>query len=187
MLKLLKEVLKVGEATLPYPFAPVEVQPGFRGKPHHDPQKCIACAACAIACPPNALSMTTDLDQGLQTWTLFVGRCIYCARCEEVCPTGAIQLSPDFELAVMNKADLYEQADYQIAECAACGIPFAPAKEIAYMLERLAHSAAAPELQQTRELLHLCPECKRKHDLVRLARVYAEQLPLPPTPEKEEA
>ena len=61
MLKLIKEVLRVGDATLPYPFAPMEMMPGFRGKPVHDPQLCIACAACAIACPPNALSMATDL------------------------------------------------------------------------------------------------------------------------------
>ena len=31
--KLLKEVLKVGEATVLYPFVPAEVSPGFRGKP----------------------------------------------------------------------------------------------------------------------------------------------------------
>lgn len=178
MLKLLREVLKVGEATLPYPFAPVEVQPGFRGKPHHDPEKCIACGACAIACPPNALSMITDLDQGLQTWMLFVGRCIYCARCEEVCPTGALQLSPDFELAVMNKADLYDQADYQIATCPQCGLPYAPAKEITYMIERLEHSTASQELETTRILLHFCPDCKRKHDIPKLVRLYAQYAPV---------
>lgn len=178
MLKLLREVFKVGEATIAYPFAPVEVQPGFRGKPHHDPEKCIACGACAIACPPNALSMTTDLDQGVQTWTLFVGRCIYCARCEEVCPTGAIQLSPDFELAVMNKADLYDQADYQIAACPGCGSLFAPAKELAYMLERLEHSTAGPELEAARQLLHYCPDCKRKHDIPKLSRLYAQYAPV---------
>ena len=173
MLKLLREVLKVGEATIAYPFAPVEQQPGFRGKPHHNPELCIACAACAIACPPNALAIETDLDQSLQIWSLFVARCIYCGRCEEVCPTGAIQLSPDFELAVMNKQDLREQADYTIAACSQCGTPFAPVKEIDYMLALLRQSGVSEEtVKNAQTLLHVCPECKRKNDIPKLVRLY---------------
>ncbi len=79
MLKLIREVLRVGDATLPYPFAPMEMMPGFRGKPVHDPQLCIACAACAIACPSNALSMVTDLDQGYQSWS-FIRRSLHLLR-----------------------------------------------------------------------------------------------------------
>ncbi len=104
VLKLFKEVLKVGDATLQYPFVPAEVSEGFRGRPQHVPELCMACAACAVACPSNALTMLTDTDQGIITWSIFYGRCIYCGRCEEVCPTGAIRLSREFELAVMNKA-----------------------------------------------------------------------------------
>jgi hydrogenase-4 component H len=176
MLKLIKEVLRVGEATLAYPFEPVEVMPGFRGKPQHDPIKCIACAACAIACPPNALSITTDLDQGLRTWSLFMGRCIYCGRCEEVCPTGAITLSPDFELAVMNKQDLYEQADYKLATCRICGMYFAPAKEIEYVFALLQKSALSEEASASaRALLEICPECKRKNDVTKMVNLHQEE------------
>lgn len=176
MLKLIKEVLRVGEATLAYPFEPVEVMPGFRGKPQHDPIKCIACAACAIACPPNALSITTDLDQGLRTWSLFVGRCIYCGRCEEVCPTGAITLSPDFELAVMDKHDLYEQADYTLAACHICGVYFAPVKEIEYVSALLQQSALSDEASaNARALLEICPECKRKNDVVKMVNLRQEE------------
>jgi hydrogenase-4 component H len=175
MLKLIKEVLRVGNATLPYPFAPVELAPGFRGKPRHDPQQCIVCAACAIACPPNAISMHTDLDQGIQTWSLFTGRCIYCGRCEEVCPTGAIVLSPDFELAVMNKEDLHEQADYTLAACRQCGIYFAPTKAIDFMFATM-QQCGLPEIQlaETRALLEVCPECKRKNDIPKLVGLYKE-------------
>ncbi len=175
VLKLIKEVLRAGEATLPYPFAPVELSPGFRGKPQHKPELCIACAACAIACPPNALSITTDLDQGLQIWSIFIGRCIYCARCEEVCPTGAITLSPDFEMAVMNKDDLREQADYRLAACRECGIFFAPVKEIEYTLTLLEQSGfSAERLAEHRALLEVCPECKRKNDIPKLVQAYQE-------------
>lgn len=33
MFKLLKKALQVGEATVEYPFKPLKVSPGFRGKP----------------------------------------------------------------------------------------------------------------------------------------------------------
>lgn len=176
MLKLIKEVLKTGEATIGYPFQPIEQMPDFRGKPHHDPERCIACGACAIACPPNALTMSTDLDQGIQTWQLFVGRCIYCGRCEEVCPTGAIELSPDFELAVMNKADLFERADYTLAVCPCCGGYFAAQKQLDYMALILENSGMDPtELSNERSLLSLCPDCKRRIDVPKVVALYQEE------------
>jgi len=163
MLKLIKEVLKVGEATTKYPFAPLEVAPGFRGKPEYNPQLCIACAACTMACPPNALTMDTDIERGVRTWSLFYGRCIFCARCEEVCPTGAITLSPDFEMASFKKEDLIVRADFKLVKCRTCGRYFAPAKELAYVID-LEVQAGLPEEEVTlrRSLLEVCPECKRK-------------------------
>ncbi len=178
VLKLFREVLKVGEATVPYPFVPVEVMPGFRGKPEHDPKLCIACAACAVACPPNALTLSTDLDQGIITWSIFYGRCIFCGRCEEVCPTGAIELSPEFELAVMNKADLYEQADYELAACTRCGTFFAPAKELHYVFALLEQAGlTGPDLEERKVLLSLCPTCRRQIDLSKLVELNREAVP----------
>lgn len=174
VLKLIREVLKVGQATLPYPFTPVEVAPGFRGKPEYDPQQCIACAACTIACPPNALSMETDLVNGVRTWSLFYGRCIFCARCEEVCPTGAIKLGPDFELASFSREDLTVQAEFRLAECRQCGAYFASAKELEHVLALLDQAwntqstLSEDEILARKALLHLCPECRRKVDLPRV-------------------
>ena len=175
VLKLLKEVLTVGEATVPYPFVPVELSPGFRGKPQHVPELCIACAACAVACPSNALTMTTNLDEGIITWSIFYGRCIYCGRCVEVCPTRAIQLSHDFELAVMNKAVLFEQADYQLAACSQCGVLFAPAKELEYVIALLEQAGLSGEnLAERRALLMTCPTCRRKNDISKLVELNQE-------------
>jgi hydrogenase-4 component H len=175
MLKLIREVLKVGAATHPYPFAPVALAPGFRGKPEYDPVQCIACAACTIACPPNALSMDTDLDSGVRTWSLFYGRCIFCACCEEVCPTGAIKLGDDFELTSFTRADLTVTAEFRLAACNCCGAYFASAKELDYVLALLDQSGLPPKEGPAREaLLRACPECRRKRDLPHTLRVVQE-------------
>lgn len=87
MFKLLKTILNVGDTTVKYPFKPYDVCQDFRGKPEYNAEQCIACAACTMACPANALTMNTDAASGERVWALFLGRCIFCGRCEEVCPT----------------------------------------------------------------------------------------------------
>jgi len=169
VLKLLREVLKVGQATVPYPFVPVEVPPGFRGKPEYNPEQCIACASCTIACPPNALTMENDLEYGIRTWKIFYGRCIFCARCEEVCPTGAIRLGYDFELASFSRDDLIVQAEFELAACTECGAFFTSAKELEHVLSLLEQAGLASEDIRVRSaILRKCPECRRKIELARV-------------------
>jgi hydrogenase-4 component H len=175
VLKLIREVIKVGRATHPYPFAPVEQAPGYRGKPEYNPQQCMACGACTVACPPNALAMDTDLENGTRTWSIFYGRCIYCARCEEVCPTGAIVLGPDFELASFSREDLMVRAEFRLAACSECGAYFAPLKELEYMLALLDQALpAGPQAGLRRVQLMTCPECRRKQDLPRVKQLVQE-------------
>jgi hydrogenase-4 component H len=171
MLKLLKEVFRTGEATVKYPFAPVEVSKDFRGKPEHNSVACIACAACTIACPPNAIAMETEVAAGTRTWSIFYGRCIFCGRCEEVCPTGAISLTPQFELAVGRRDDLIKRAVFRLARCRSCGEPYSSAKEVAYVARILGtYANTAEEAERMRLHVELCPECKRKFDAEQITR-----------------
>lgn len=103
MFTFIKKVIKTGTATHAYPLEPMPVDKNFRGKPEHNPQQCIGCAACVNACPSNALTVETDLATNQLAWQFNLGRCIFCGRCEEVCPTAAIKLSPEYELAVWKK------------------------------------------------------------------------------------
>lgn len=174
MFKLLKIISKAGTATVKYPFAPLPLPDGFRGKPEHTPEQCIACAACTIACPANAISMQTDTHAGTRTWSIHYGRCIFCGRCEEVCPTKAIALSPEFELAVANKQDLIQEAVFKLQPCTVCGTPFAPAKEVDYVIGLMGLGNMPPEHAQTlRARFSTCPDCKRAQTVVSTTGVAA--------------
>lgn len=163
MLKLLKTIVGASEATVKYPFAPLEVCPGFRGKPELNAQQCIACAACVTACPANALTMETDTQSDTRTWQLYLGRCIYCGRCEEVCPTHAIRLSENFELTVLRKDDLYTRARFTLQRCRVCQRPFTVEKSIALAVALLVQQQKdAASLSLLRQQAAVCPQCKQR-------------------------
>jgi len=176
MFKLLQEIARKGDVTAEYPFAPFPVSRNFRGKPEYAPTNCIACAACTIACPANALTMTTDPVAGSRTWMLNIGRCVFCARCEEVCPTGAIALSNRFELAVRSKADLMMTAEFTLTNCRFCRTPFAPTKEVNYVIARLVRQRLPQEeAERRRELYETCPECRRHANVMSRCRTLPAQ------------
>lgn len=164
MLKTIRNIFKTGDATVKYPFAPLHVPKDMRGKPEHSFKRCIACAACAVACPANAIQMETDTDKGTITWKINYGRCIFCGRCEEVCPMEAIWLSQKFELAVMSKSDLEETCTYKLQRCRSCGKYFAPRKEVDYAARLLATMGQGGEAHEALESMDLCPACKEKAD-----------------------
>ncbi|MDR0501026.1 MAG: 4Fe-4S dicluster domain-containing protein [Coriobacteriales bacterium] len=162
MFEWIKESLTVGNATVKYPFAPLELIPDSRGKPEHDALACIVCGACATACPPNALQMHLDLPNNNYIWQINYGRCIFCGRCEEVCPVKAIELTQEFELAVMSKDDMLETATYSLQRCALCNKQYAPSKEIDYLNSLLDSFAQNDEeVQRAKEQLSICPQCRR--------------------------
>lgn len=150
---IFKSIAK-GRVTEKYPFAPIELPEGFRGKPEIDPEKCIGCGACATVCPPSAIQIHVDEEQGYKTIDLFLGRCIFCARCEEVCPAEAIRLTKEFELAAASEEDLHQVVRLKMVKCAGCGRPFDTVRHLQFIAEKL------PEEQKP--MLALCPDCKAK-------------------------
>ncbi len=169
MFKLLREIVKTGDVTTRYPKKPFPISPNFRGRVEYDPLRCMACAACTIACPANALSMVTDPAAGKRTWMFNYGRCVVCARCEEVCPTEAIVLSGQFELAVRAKSDLMVTAEFSLVTCRQCDTPFAPKKEVDYAMALLERAGVNPhDLELRRVQYETCPECRRLNDFARL-------------------
>lgn len=145
MFTFIKKVIKTGAQTSSYPLEPIPVDKNFRGKPEHNPQQCIGCAACVNACPSNALTVETDLKTGELAWQFNLGRCIFCGRCEEVCPTVAIRLSQEYELAVWKKRGLPPA----IALCAV-QLPRLQASVRRAKRDRLRHRAAEAQRRRPR-------------------------------------
>lgn len=170
MLKLWKMNVREGNATVKYPFAPFPTNKDMRGKPQHDAVQCIACGACAVACPADAIRMEADLDAQTLTWSINYGRCIFCGRCEEQCPFEAIRLSEEFELAVGRKDDLMERSVYELQACSVCGEPFAPRKQVDYARRLLAMTGGVEDEEAAR-VVDVCTECKRRIDAQRAQSV----------------
>ena len=176
MFELFKTIAKAGKnSTIQYPFVPIEIGDDFRGKPEHTPEQCIACAACTRACPANALIMETDAENNLRRWEISFARCIYCGRCEEVCPTKAIMLSPEFELAVTNKADLYEEATFSLEHCVECGEAYAPTKAVAYVHDLLLQSGMDSHDPRLSQPLKTCPSCRRNANMLDSSNIFHRQ------------
>ncbi len=118
--------LKAGRVTLPYPFAPHDPAPGFRGKISVDPDLCFGCGGCAAVCPAGVI-LVRDKDQLTRTLEFHWARCTYCARCQEACAEGAITLTQEFQTATNSADDLIMSLDVFMGPCQRCGRCFHPA------------------------------------------------------------
>jgi len=90
--------------TLQYPDVPPALAPRFRGVHVLEIEKCIACGACARACPvecihiertaPRRIDKATGTAVGgaITRYAIDYGRCMFCALCVEPCPTRCIHM-----------------------------------------------------------------------------------------------
>lgn len=153
-LRQLALVTRAGRVTLPYPFQPHPPAEGFRGLPTVDGEKCVACGACAAACPARLIAVRQEGEH--MVLSADFTRCTYCARCQDVCPTGAFQMTGRFETATADRANLRLRVALNAATCPRCGERFASQR----LVQRAAEQAGEPA--ETHALLSLCPDCRRR-------------------------
>lgn len=104
--------------TVQYPDRPPTVQPRYRGFHWWEAEKCIACDACAKACPVDCIyieksaARKIDKESGLavggamQRYAIDYSKCMFCGMCIEPCPTECIHMGDNHDLSAYSRRDM---------------------------------------------------------------------------------
>jgi len=90
-----------------YPFEPLQLPTGYRGKVVMKADVCIGCGLCVKDCPTFALKIIRFSKQHFRI-TYDPVCCAFCGQCEVSCHQGAIQLTNEFQPSTSCYQDLLE-------------------------------------------------------------------------------
>ena len=129
------------------PFGTIEVDTG----------SCTLCMACPSVCPARALSAGGDLPAlRFVEWN-----CVQCGLCETACPEGSIRRVPRFLYDADARLETRVLNEDRAFQCIRCGKPFATAK----IIERMTDKLSAHWMFQKPEAvlrLQMCENCRVK-------------------------
>jgi len=134
-------------STVKYPYVPVEVKPGYRGRIEYNPDKCFNCGMCIKVCSPGAITRETEIvgKEEKITFMFDLTSCTFCGTCQDFCHSNAIELTDDFHMASEKKEDLivtgyrYRAVDTQLVcyeGCVYCGLCAKNCPENALIVDR---------------------------------------------------
>jgi len=153
ILKILTGNLVQGPATLRFPEQ-APVPPGLRGLVRMQPERCLACGMCAYVCVSAAVSGADRVTE--YEWHYDPGKCTFCARCADRCPGRAIALEEAPPPSYRASGELAVTLRVPYPACPQCGKP------ASNFTEEWLGQAFRQVGGETREVLRLCPACRRK-------------------------
>ncbi|MDD4549668.1 MAG: 2Fe-2S iron-sulfur cluster-binding protein [Syntrophomonadaceae bacterium] len=115
-----------------------------------DPQGCILCRLCILACEKMGKSaiwtVLRGIDKRIATpYDEETDECMGCKACAEICPTQAITFLEDGEKrSIWNKT-------FTLVSCERCGKPYATREQLEYMREQTGYETA-----------QICEPCRKK-------------------------
>jgi tetrathionate reductase subunit B len=130
---------------------PVDV-PGS-GRVELDPDACVACGACAGACPTDALV----LDPTVARLSVTDVDCVGCGTCASVCPDDAISVLPGVPIGAGALTPRVLLTDEPVA-CRTCGERYAPQRLLDHARGVLRATGLDPD--DPRFQLGICPTCR---------------------------
>ena len=91
-----------------YPEKPLEVSARYRGFHRYDLTTCIACEACAKACPADCIYISKKkVEKGkgfhITSYTIDYTKCMFCALCVEACPVDCIFMGSIHDLSTYSR------------------------------------------------------------------------------------
>ncbi len=104
--------------TIHYPYERLAFAARFRGIHEFEADKCIACDACARACPVDCIYIDksaprkVDKETGkavggeLLRYAIDYQKCMFCALCTEPCPTDCIHMGKNHDLSAYTRQDM---------------------------------------------------------------------------------
>ncbi len=110
MFDIIRQSLKTGVVTSPYPAAPAEVSARARGRPEIDWANWQDARPAAAVCPTGAISL--EDAKGGQVARLDLAKCIFCGLCAEA--GAGIRMTNLCECAARRRADLVTSAGYSL-------------------------------------------------------------------------
>jgi NADH-quinone oxidoreductase subunit I len=92
-----------------FPELPLRIAPRYRGFHRYDLTTCIACEACARACPANCITIDRQRVAGrkgfqVASFRIDYGKCLFCGLCIEPCPVDCIFMGSSHDLSCYSRA-----------------------------------------------------------------------------------
>jgi NADH-quinone oxidoreductase subunit I len=101
--------------TIQYPEEPTYFSPYERGLHEFEPDKCIICRLCAVACPVNCITIE-EIGAGktavLTKYEIDYSKCLFCALCVDPCPVDCIHMGQEYDIASFRRTEGEVKIDF---------------------------------------------------------------------------